>query len=270
MAAAAASAAASAASRYSGRYALHPLMAGAAQSISEVCNGRLKPSWTHQAQSLLSKWQKLAFCLPRYSAFLAKTNRKDLKRAHVFMNEEAQAALGEFYLCCALRMRPEEVENAGQDSAKLLALANTVATQDVEPFFQECRNFVSGYDEAFHKRLDETTIWREVEDGLFWHHSFEVAAPEAYLAFRRASLPPEEQWPARDDEAAVAVLLDSCCAVLVKEGLARSKAEETYQAFLEASATPVKGSIRSALIDHGIMWGHVQYRSQQESLNPVS
>merc|ERR1712242_197380 len=120
-------------------------------------------------------WERMAVCMPKYAEFFKKTNRKDLKRAHVFMNEAAQAKLGEFYLCCALRFREADVEAAGQDSARLLELAREVATEEVEPFFQACREFVADYDEGLHRRLNDTTVWREVDDGLFWHHSFKVA-----------------------------------------------------------------------------------------------
>lgn len=236
------------------------MLPGAAQLAVDACAGRLAPSWTAQAQSLLSRWEKVGVCMPRYSEFLIKTKRKDLKRAHVFMNEEAQAKLAEFYLCCALRLRPEAIEEAGQDSARLLQLANEVANEEVEPFFQECRDFVASYDWELHQRLDETTIWREVEDSLFWHHSFQVAAPEAYAAYQQAALPPEASWPRREDERAMEEALVSCSAAVAEGGPARGLAEEVYQLFLEASATPVKATIRTALIDHGILAGEIVYR----------
>ena len=106
------------------------------QALADACRG-LQPSWTLQAQSLLGRWEQLHVCMPRYGAFMAKCNRKDLKRPpwglgpralgccgvrrpHVFMNEKAQAALGEFYLCCALRLRAQEVEAAGQAGRGLI------------------------------------------------------------------------------------------------------------------------------------------------------
>jgi hypothetical protein len=203
--------------------------------------------------------------MPLYAEFLKKTNRKDLKRAHVFMNEAAQAKLGEFYLCCALMLRSEAVDAAGQDAAQLLHVAHEVANEDVEPFFQSCRDFVSGYDATLHKRLDDTTIWREVNDGLFWHHSFEAAAPEAYAAYQAASLPPQEEWPAHDDVASLDTLMSSCSGAVAEGGAARPLAEEVYRAFLEASATPIKANLRNALIDHGIISGEIVYRTPGSS-----
>ncbi|CAJ1328975.1 unnamed protein product [Effrenium voratum] len=234
-------AAAAAASKYTGRYALHPLLPGAAQAVADACNGRLHPSWTAKAQSLLGTWEKLHVCMPRYTNFLAKCNRKDLKRPHVFMNENAQAALAEFYLCCSLRLREEAVEAIGQDSSKLLALAREVAEEDVEPFFQDCREFVVSYDEALHRRLDDTTVWREVEDGLFWHHSFEVAAPEAYRDLRQEALPTEAAWPDRDDSAAIEAVLEQFSSAI--QGSSKSKAEAGCSC--HAVHTPVEPSARS-------------------------
>lgn len=204
--------------------------------------------------------------MPQYEKFLAATNRKDLKRIHVFMNEKAQARLGEFYLCCALRLRPEEVEKIQDDSQKLLDLAGKVASEQVEPFFEECRNFVSTYDWELHQRLDETTIWREVEDSLFWHHSFEAVSPKAYSTFLDSALPSDEAaWPARDDQAGLEAAVALCGAAVGEGGACRSEAEQLYQEFLEASRTPVQASIRTALIDHGIMAGEIVYRGLDQS-----
>jgi len=255
-----AAAAAAAASKYTGKYALHPLLPGAAQSIVDVCTGRLRPTWVPRAQGIFSTWEKVYSCMPQYEKFLATTNRKDLKRIHVFMNEKAQARLGEFYLCCALRLRPEEVEKRKEDSQQLLDLAREVATEEVEPFFQECRDFVASYDWELHQRLDETTIWREVEDSLFWHHSFEAVSPEVYAAFLSSTLPPKAEWPARDDQAGMAEVLERCGAAIAEGAPARATAEDIYQQFLEASKTPVQASIRTAMIDHGIMAGEIVYR----------
>lgn len=259
-------AAAAAAAKFTGRYASHPLLPATAQLVSDACKGRITPSWTPHAQKLFGMFEKVGPCLPRYEQFLKKTNRKDLKRAHVFMNEEAQAKLGEFYLCCALRLRPEAVDVAGQDAEKLLKLANEVANEEVEPFFQECRDFVKDYDPNLHTRLSETTIWHEVDDGLFWHHSFEATTPKAYKAYRSAVLPPEEAWPAHDDSAAVEALLETCSREVAEGGRARALAEEVYRDFLEASATPIKANIRTALIDHGIMAGDVVFRDVEKDL----
>jgi len=263
-------AAARAAAQFSGRHALHPLLPGVAQLAADTCVGRLAPSWTNKAQDLFAKWEKLAMCMPQYADFLKKTSRKDLKRPHIFMNEAAQAKLGEFYLCCALMLRREAIDAAGQDATQLLQVAHEVANEDVEPFFQACRDFVSGYDAALHKRLDDTTIWREVDDALFWHHSFEAAAPEAYTAYRAAVLPPQAEWPAHDDATAVDTIMSSCIRAVAEGGTARPLAEEVYQAFLEASATPVKATLRNALIDHGIISGDIAYRTGGSSSSSSS
>eukprot|EP00747_Dinoflagellata_sp_TGD_P165302 gnl/TRDRNA2_/TRDRNA2_186392_c0_seq1.p1 gnl/TRDRNA2_/TRDRNA2_186392_c0~~gnl/TRDRNA2_/TRDRNA2_186392_c0_seq1.p1 ORF type:complete len:283 (+),score=74.52 gnl/TRDRNA2_/TRDRNA2_186392_c0_seq1:42-851(+) len=258
---AAAAAAAAAAAKYTGKFALHPLLPGAAQAAADACKGKISPLWAPKAMDLLSKWEKLSVCMPRYADFRAKTKSRDVKKLHVFMNEEAQARLGEFYLCCALRLREQAVDECGKDAEKLMQLANAVATEEVEPFFKDCQEFVKDYDEALHRRLDGTTVWREVDDSLFWHHSFEAACPDVYAAFREAALPPEDKWPARDDAAGVQAVLEDCIRAVDEGGKARPLAEDTYGRFLAASASPVKASIRAALIDHGIVWGmEVTYR----------
>lgn len=254
--------------RFSGRYAVHPLLPGAAQLAVNACTGRLVPAWRPKAEHLLETWNKLEVCMPKYKEFLSKVNRKDIKKIHVFMNDDAQVRLGEFYLCCALRLRPDAVEKVSQDNPGLLALANTVATEDVEPFFEQCREFVADYDADLHQRLDETTIWREVDDALFWHHSFLAAAPEAYTAYRNTVLPPEADWPKLTDgdvkaEKDVEALLESCAEAVSEGGKARGMAEEIYQRFLEASKSPAQAGFRAALIDHGIIWGEVVYRGQE-------
>lgn len=256
----AAKAAAIAASKFKGRYAVHPLLAGSAQLIADSCKERISPSWTLHAQELLTTWRAVAPCMPKYAEFLKKTNKKDLKRIHVFMNENAQAKLGEFYLCCALQLRREEVDANLTDAQKLLDIAQDVANKEVEPFFESCRKFVADYDENLHKRLDNTTIWREVDDALFWHHSFEAVSPQDYLAFQRVALPHKDTWPSSEDSIGVDAALDSCASAIANAGEARVLAEDVYKQFLEASSTPVKANMRAVLIDHGIIWGEVNYR----------
>lgn len=259
-AAAAACKAAAAASRFKGKYAVHPLLPGAAQLLADNCKEHIRPVWAPKASELLGTWQKIGPCMSKYAEFLKKTNRKDLKKIQVFMNEGAQAKLGEFYLCCALQLRREAIEAAGSDAQGLMSVANSVATEEVEPFFQSCRDFVADYDEALHKQLDNTTVWREVEDSLFWHHSFEVVAQKEYADYQRAVLPPEAAWPDREDTAGLEAVLADCSRAVAEGGPGRPLAEDIFKRFLDASATPVKADVRGALIDHGIIWGEVTYR----------
>mmetsp|Transcript_41 Transcript_41/g.110 ORF Transcript_41/g.110 Transcript_41/m.110 type:complete len:259 (+) Transcript_41:57-833(+) len=248
---------------FKGRYAVHPVLTGAANIAATAGIGRISATWAPTAERLLAKWKDLSVCMPKYAEFLSKTSRKDLKKVHVFMNDAAQAKLFEFYLCCALRLRPQAVEEAGQDSEKLLQLGGLVAQEDVEPFFQECREFVAGYDEHVHRQLDETTVWREVDDGLFWHHSFEITARNKYLDFQKTALPPKDSWPDAEDSGAVEVLLQGCQQAVAEGGQASGVAGELYATFLEASSMPVKGAIRAALIDNGVTWGDVGYRGSE-------
>jgi len=43
------------------------------------------------------------------------------------VSEKAMVALGEFYLCIALKLRPEEIAAAGSDKDALMKVANTSA-----------------------------------------------------------------------------------------------------------------------------------------------
>jgi hypothetical protein len=204
-----------------------------------------------------------------YADFRKKTKASDVKRLQVFMNEKAQSELARFYLCCALRLRRQEVEDIGQDSERLLQMASKVAQEDVEPFFVRCREFVEDYNEDLHRKLDGTTVWRDVEDSIFWHHSFQTATPEEYARFQAALLPSSEQWPAPDDTEAVAKILEDS-AILMEDAShpAAVAGHSVFQGFLEASSVTVKGALRTALIDHGIIWGEVNYRPSDAPTPP--
>merc|ERR1719469_815042 len=184
-----AAAAAASAAKFSGKFAVHPLLPGVAQLAAKSCIGKVKPSWASEAQRLLGTWEQLGPCMRHYSDFRKNTKAKDLKKQHVYMNDGASSELAKFYLCCALRLRPDAVENAGQNSDKLLQLASAVAQEEVEPFFEDCRKFVDSYDEVMHRKLDETTVWHEIDESLFWHASFEVAASTEYTALQAVALP---------------------------------------------------------------------------------
>jgi hypothetical protein len=183
--------------------------------------------------------------LPRYTKFVSTTNPKDLKRAHVFMNDEAQALLAEFYLCCAMFLRPEAVEACGNDNTALLELAQRVAEEDVEPLFDQCREFVEDYDEPLHGALVESTQFR-ADEVLFWDMTFRSSAPSEYIAFQEKA-------------AAAGVEEDvKACEEWVRgndEGLELATA--VYARFLDASSQPVKGRVRDMLISHGIMAGRL-------------
>lgn len=245
-----------------GKYAIHPLLPGAASLAAKACIGRVKPTWAIEAQDLLRRWGEVAPCMKHYAEFRSKTKARDLKKQHVFMNEKASAELARFYLCCAVRIRREEVDACGTDNQKLLELAGKVATENVEPFFDECREFAKGYDKNLHRALDETTVWYEVDDGLFWHHSFEAGAKGEYAAFTAEALPPREAWPEAEDMAGVDHALEVFGATLGENGAMRPGAERVFSAFLDSSVMPAKCSIRTALIDHGILWGDVDYRPE--------
>ena len=70
----------------------------------------------------------------------------------------------------------------------MLKLAQKVADEDFEPFVDNARELVSDYNSKLHKALEDTSIWYEVDDGLFWQANFDVAAylNEIEVRWRRA------------------------------------------------------------------------------------
>jgi len=258
--ASAAAASAKRATLAKGKFAVHPLLPGVANLAAKACIGRVKPAWAPTAQDLLQRWGEIAPCMKHYADFRSKTKARDLKKQHVFMNEKASAELARFYLCCAVRIRREEVDACGEDNQKLLELAGKVATEIVEPFFDDCREFIKGYDVNLHRALDETTVWYEVDEALFWHKSFEAGAADEYAAFIEEAL--REDWPEAGDTAGVDRALETLGAAVAENGALRPGAEKVFAAFLDASVMPAKCSIRTALIDHGIAWGDVEYRPE--------
>jgi hypothetical protein len=204
---------------------------------------RRAPSWVSKAEGVMQELDQIKFCLPKYTAFVSTTNPKDLKRAHVFMNDEAQGLLAEFYLCCAMSIRPDAVEACGNDNQALLELAQAVAEEDVEPLFDRCREFVADYDEPLHGALVESTQFQG-DHVLFWDMSFRSCAPHEYLAFQQKAA-----------AAGVEDDIDACAEWIRanEEGLELAKA--VYFRFLESSSQPVKGRVRDMLISHGVMAG---------------
>ena len=94
------------------------------------------PAWELPARRFFELWPKLRACSPKYREFVKSCDPKDLKNAHVFMNDAASRELVEYYLCCALLLRPNEVETIATNGDELLKLAEKVAREDVEPVTQ--------------------------------------------------------------------------------------------------------------------------------------
>jgi len=75
--------------------------------------------------------------------------------------KEVDVALGEFYLHVALQLWPQKIDEAGSDNAALLKVARDCAEEEFEPLIDSARDFVSDYDPALHKALEDTSIWYE-------------------------------------------------------------------------------------------------------------
>ncbi|CAD7942821.1 unnamed protein product [Amoebophrya sp. A120] len=145
------------------------------------------PAWQRPAASFFEIWPKLRTCIPKYQEFVKSCDAKDLKDAHVFMNEGASKELVEYYLCCALMLQREAVEKAASDSQALLALAEKVAREHVEPVIQDAQRLALEYREDVHRNLEELTVWREVDESLYWHHSLKTLLPQQYDDYCKAT-----------------------------------------------------------------------------------
>jgi hypothetical protein len=232
--------------------------------------------WVKSTERFFDTWKKIAPCMPKYAEFLALHKLEGVKlqnnvvqdlklarnaQAGKVANEEVIAALGKFYLSVALKLRPQAVEEAGSDNDALLKLAQKVADEDFEPFVDNARELVSDYNSKLHKALEDTSIWYEVDDGLFWQANFDVAAPSAFLHFLTAvghgSGQGHTTGKAHTSPENVAREVE-----LVRKGLedgnpafepASRAAEVVYTKWLEASSMPVKADIKKILSEHGLL-----------------
>jgi hypothetical protein len=235
--------------------------------------------WVKSSESFFATWNKIAPCMPKYAEFLELHKAAGLKTGDGFMqdskhanrylggkvmaSEEIVAAIGKFYLHVALQLRPQEVEEAGSDSAALLKLAKKCAEEDFEPFVENARHLVSDYNPTLHKALEETSPWYEVEDGndgLFWQANFDVTAPAAFQHFLTAVGHGSGQGFVAAKHASpkeVTSQLEEIWNGLNSSSAAfepaRRAAEVVYSQWLDASSMPVKGDIKRILMEHGLI-----------------
>jgi hypothetical protein len=252
------------------------LAANQKQAVNEM-------PWVKSSHNFFQTWKKVAHCMPKYAAFLdahknlsivdhatGKTAgfQYDVEAARKAlgtktMNEEAMVALGEFYLCVGLQLRPEEMNAAGSDKVALMEVARRSAEEDFEPFIDAARELVADYDRDLHKALEETSPFYEVDLGLFWHANFDVAAPAEFLHFVTAlghgsGFRGVDSYAHVSKEARAKMLqkvfddLQGDDAVMEP---ARRAAAITYSKWLEAASMPVKATISQALMEHGLLVG---------------
>lgn len=281
--------------RAAGRIGQRPgdLLPSLASLVPKFAQAHHRPAseapWVKSAESFFETWQKVAPCMPRYQAFLAAHQApgelgrgflhdlKQTQRANrgKVMTDAAQSALGEFYLSVAARLRPGEVNAAGQDSDALLQVARRCAEEDFEPFVERARHLVADYNTSLHEALQATCPLYEVDDGLFWHANLEVAAASEFNHFLTALGHGSGQgWVAGAAHVApakVAKVVETCWEGLVGGEAcfepARRAATVTYDKWLEASSMPVKAAIAQVLMEHGLLI--VQGVLHSEPLQPV-
>ncbi|KEP67412.1 UNVERIFIED_CONTAM: hypothetical protein HHA_224730 [Hammondia hammondi] len=152
-----------------------------AAAFAEKWQASGKPQWAKVCEERhFPMLQKLQPCFPLYRDVLAAMEQADFKPAGLVVNSQAQAKLGEFFLCCACTLRPEEVESAGADNAALLRVAQRTAEKDFEPWLQEVRSFVSDFDATLADQLEAAALLRARDEGRFWEASFAAAAPDLF------------------------------------------------------------------------------------------
>lgn len=254
-----------------------------------------KLPWVQSSESFFETWSKVGPCMPKYAAFLQAHKKvfgpagikegkegtslgsqdgflRDLNKTRTLqggsaVSSEVEAPLAEFYLAVALRLRPQAIEAAGSDSKALLETARSCAEEDFEPFIEKARDFVSDYDPGLHKALEDTCPFYEVDDGLFWHANFDVAAPAEFQHFLTALGHGSGQgWVQERQHTSperVAKVVDEALHSMNSGDPmlepARRAAQLTYEKWLEASSMPIKGSITKMLMEHGFIIGKDVY-----------
>ncbi|KFG60718.1 hypothetical protein TGRUB_224730 [Toxoplasma gondii RUB] len=169
-----------------------------------------KPQWARVCEERhFPMLQKLQPCFPLYRDVLAAMEQADFKPAGLVVNSEAQAKLGEFFLCCACALRPQEVESAGADNAALLRVAQRTAEKDFEPWLQEVRSFVSDFDATLADQVEAAALLRAHDEGRFWEASFAAAAPDLFDALVAAAEKADAETVNRSDEASSSPSLSS-------------------------------------------------------------
>lgn len=157
--------------------------------VQKHAKAKPTPRWQVPAERFFKIWPKISVCSPKYADWLKQCSPEDLRQPHIFMNDSARAQLIEYYLCCALVLSPDSVEAAGENAEQLLKLAEDCAKNDVEPILEGAHKLALEYNSDAHQKLEKLTVWREVDDALFWHHSFKELVGPKYLDFVRAALP---------------------------------------------------------------------------------
>ncbi|OEH74885.1 hypothetical protein cyc_04568 [Cyclospora cayetanensis] len=143
-----------------------------------------KPEWAKLCETrIFPVLNQLRPCLPLYVEILKAMKQDDFKPRGLIVNLEAQAKLGEFYLCCAYTLKPRDVEAAEGNGNKLLQLAHQTAEQEVEPWIATVREFVDDYDASLAAKLEEAAKFKASDEATFWNLSFLAAAPEQFSQF---------------------------------------------------------------------------------------
>ena len=199
------------------------------------------PLWVDEAKSIITTLGKLRPCLEKHREFFyERLNYKDLSKPHIFLNEEAEKTLCEFYLCCAVSLNATAVDGCDGDSKCLLDVANTTAVDMFEPFLSATRRFIDDYDVLLDGKLQNSGHLATTNLGLFWHHNFLAADSVNYSKIMDTLSLIEDAKPEIPQD------------IL-------SRMQTVYDRWLAASSMPVKAQIRSILVHSGLLLGASPY-----------
>ncbi|PFH35305.1 hypothetical protein BESB_061920 [Besnoitia besnoiti] len=160
-----------------------PAVSATQSAVTELVNPLQKPRWAAACEERhFPMLHKLQPCFPIYREVLGAMDKADFKPAGMIVNSEAQAKLGEFFLCCACALRLKEVEHAGTDNTALLRVAQATAEEDFEPWLQEVQDFIADFDSDLADKLEAAAALRTSDEGRFWEASFAAAAPDDFDA----------------------------------------------------------------------------------------
>ncbi|KAL8441432.1 hypothetical protein Emag_007176 [Eimeria magna] len=224
----------------------------------------VKPSWMEICESrIFPVLRRVHPCLPLYTETLKCMKAEDFKPQGLIVNPQAQAKLGEFYLCCAYTLKPEEVDAAEGDRNKLLKLARQTAEEVVEPWIAAVRAFVEDYDPSVAQKLEEAAALKASAETTFWRLNFEAASPQRFARFleevsrHQAALYIHLNQPRSFAAAAAAAISeepteDAAGGDAIPTSL-RPLADEVYSEWLAATAQPIKGEVRAALASCGLL-----------------
>lgn len=192
---------------------------------------RTPPLWLPAATRLSRAFVSIRPCLDDYNGCLLSIQKANETRLSVLAsNKETKTSIEKFYICCSKALQRPLLE-ASAIHTNICPFS--VARDIIEPLFTDAVEFVSDYDPALHMALEDSTKFYSVDQRIFWHQNFLATSSDRYsdvvnkLKSQDIAIEPADQI--------------------------RHDMQEVYSTWLNCSAMPIKATIRSVLIECGIM-----------------